>query len=90
MIPKSIENLLADAVAIEEEEAREAGMVGYMSFRPPCLTAAQKFALAQFSVPLDLKGRRQPDMEGRAVTGRRFCNDAAAMFHYDGAAECQA
>lgn len=31
MIPKSIENLLADAVAIEEEEAREAGMIGYMA-----------------------------------------------------------
>jgi hypothetical protein len=31
MIPKSIENLLADAVAIEEEEARSAGMVGYMA-----------------------------------------------------------
>lgn len=31
MMPKSIENLLADAVAIEEEEAREAGMIGYMA-----------------------------------------------------------
>ena len=31
MIPKSIENLLADAIAIEEEEARSAGMVGYMA-----------------------------------------------------------
>ena len=31
MIPKSIENLLADAVAIEEEEARDAGMMGYMA-----------------------------------------------------------
>ncbi|MGE3550926.1 MAG: replication protein RepA [Geobacter sp.] len=31
MMPKTIENLLADAVAIEEEEAREAGMIGYMA-----------------------------------------------------------
>lgn len=31
IIPKSIENLLADAVAIEEEAAKEAGMIGYMA-----------------------------------------------------------
>jgi hypothetical protein len=31
MLPKSIENLLADAIAIEEEEAKAAGMVGYMA-----------------------------------------------------------
>jgi len=34
MIPKSIESLLAEAVAIEEEEAREAGMIGYMESDP--------------------------------------------------------
>jgi len=30
-VPKSIESLLADAVAIEEEAAKEAGMIGYMA-----------------------------------------------------------
>ena len=31
MISKSLENLLADAVAIEQESAKDAGMVGYMA-----------------------------------------------------------
>lgn len=31
MIPKSVNNLVADALAIEEEAAKEAGMIGYMA-----------------------------------------------------------
>ena len=46
MITKSLERILAEAVAIEDEAAKEAGELGFMTramvYRLPCHTATRR------------------------------------------------